>query len=130
MNFQQTVIKIMQVSRKVTRCVAEQSRLYRANPRRVLWREKELFTKSFIYHRQIDSLSDQSVRPARKPLGLPPTPFRLFLFFGWVSSLASRTHPPRFFLPSARFLGGINNFYRPSGRRNGKRRWAFNLLRV
>lgn len=42
----------------------------------------------------------------------------------------SRTHPPGFFLPSARFLGGINNFYRPSGRRNGKRRWAFNLLRV
>lgn len=43
----------------------------------------------------------------------------------------SRAHlPSRFFLPSARFLGGINNFYRPSGRRNGKRRWAFNLLRV
>lgn len=31
---------------------------------------------------------------------------------------------------SLRFLGGINNFYRPSGRRNGKRQWAFNLLRV
>ena len=65
-------------------------------------REREkLFTESFIYRRQIDSLSDQSVRPARKPLWLPPM---LFLFDYFSSSAAglgtTRSHPPGFFLPS------------------------------
>lgn len=117
------------------------SRLYRANPHREEKREREregrdrekereeLFTESFIYRRQIDSLSDQSVRPARKPLRLPPMPF-LFDYFSSLRRLVSvaRTRPVSSSL--LRFLGGINNFYRPSGRRNGKRRWAFNLLRV
>lgn len=61
--------------------------------------ERELFTESFIYRRQIDSLSDQSVRPARKPLWLPPM---LFLFDYFSSSAAGlgSSHPPGFFLPS------------------------------
>jgi hypothetical protein len=116
---------VMQVYREKLHRRSEQSRLHRANPRRE--GRRKLFTESFIYRRQIDSLSDQSVRPARKPLRLPPTPFLLDYFSSSAAGLASQraTRPV-----SSSLLGGINNFYRPSGRRNGKRRWAFNLLRV
>lgn len=40
-----------------------------------------------------------------------------------LPSLPPSLFPSRFFL-------GINNFYRPSGRRNGKRRRPFNFSRV
>lgn len=126
----------MQVSRKVMRHVVLRRTIYTRRIRVVereerekneRERKRELFTESFIYRRQIDSLSDQSVRPARKLLWLPPMPF-LFDYFSSSAAGLGSSHPPGFFL--LRFLGGINNFYRPSGRRNGKRQWAFNLLRV
>jgi len=84
------------------------SRLYRENLRheerrkkertrekrgRMEEKEKELFTESFIYRRQIDSLSDQSVRPARKPLRLPP------FLFDYFSSSAAGLAPARFLPP-------------------------------
>jgi len=121
---QQKCANVMQVYREKLQRRSEQSRLHRANPRR--GGRRKLFTESFIYRRQIDSLSDQSVRPARKPLRLP-TPFLLDYFSSSAAGPASQraTRPV-----SSSLLGGINNFYRPSGRRNGKRRWAFNLLRV
>lgn len=52
-----------------------------------------------------------------------PPPFPII-----ESSLVCPPFPPSLF-PS-RFFLGINNFYRPSGRRNGKRRRPFNFSRV
>lgn len=49
--------------------------------------------------------------------------------FDYISSSAGLGSTRPFLLPST-LLGGINNFYRPSGQRNGKRRWVFNLLGV
>lgn len=86
---------------------------------------EKLFAKSFIYCRQIDSLSNQSARTTRE----------LFLvlscFFSTAPpSIASSPRSCLVLLFSFSLLAGINNFYRPSGRRNGKRRRPFNFSRV
>jgi len=116
--------------RDATSSYSEQSRL-RTGRIRVARREEKLFTKSFIYRRQIDSLSDQSVRTSQEATSasLRRRSFSTISLPSTAGLADSRTRS-RFLPPRLRFLGGINNFYRPSGRRNGKRRWAFNLLRV
>lgn len=94
--------------------------------------KKKLFAKSFIYRGQIDSLSNQSASNNEESYSFlvhpsfrsrPPPPFPII-----ESSLVCPPFPPSLF-PS-RFFLGINNFYRPSGRRNGKRRRPFNFSRV
>lgn len=94
-------------------------------------RKKKLFAKSFIYRGQIDSLSNQSASNNEESYSFlvhpsfrsRPPPFPII-----ESSLVCPPFPPSLF-PS-RFFLGINNFYRPSGRRNGKRRRPFNFSRV
>lgn len=92
--------------------------------------KKKLFAKSFIYRGQIDSLSNQSASNNEESYSFlvhpsfrsrPPFPHHRVL--PCLPSLPPSLFPSRFFL-------GINNFYRPSGRRNGKRRRPFNFSRV
>lgn len=85
---------------RTIRVCTEQIRVVKRREKREGEGEREeLFTESFIYRRQIDSLSDQSVRPARKPLQLPPMPF-LFDYFSSSAAGLGSLHPPGFFLPS------------------------------
>lgn len=93
-------------------------------------KKKKLFAKSFIYRGQIDSLSNQSASNNEESYSFlvhpsfrsrPPFPHHRVL--PCLPSLPPSLFPSRFFL-------GINNFYRPSGRWNGKRRRPFNFSRV
>lgn len=112
------------------------SRLYRVNPRREEKREKErgreteknslpkvLSTADRLIHFRINRFD----QPGSHSSSLRCRSFSTISLLRRLVSVAC-TRPVSSFL--LRFLGGINNFYRPSGRRNGKRRWAFNLLRV
>lgn len=93
--------------------------------------KKKLFAKSFIYRGQIDSLSNQSASNNEESYSFlvhpsfrsRPPPFPHHRVLPCLPSLPPSLFPSRFFL-------GINNFYRPSGRRNGKRRRPFNFSRV
>lgn len=73
--------------------------------------------KSFIYRRQIDSLADQSVRPARKPLLLAPFRRSSFLF-DYFSSFWSRRLPRAPNPPGVFFFFFLSPSTRDSARRN------------